>query len=220
MSDLILCNSYIPWFMLLYDIYIHTYLHTHDHSVISDSLQPYELLPARLFSPWNSPGKNPGVSSHSLLQWIFLTQGLNPSLLHCRQILYHLSRQESSSGHGQLVFESPLQGQGVSQLPSSRETSPSIPRICSSLEKGLFKGKVLPWHPGPLMWSISGWQGCYRTNLEVKSPTYASLHSYPKRRPEKLQISAISNGRWDVQESGEGRTSERKTSQTGELGMR
>jgi len=30
---------------------------------------------------------------HFLLQGIFLTQGLNPGLLHCRQILYHLSRQ-------------------------------------------------------------------------------------------------------------------------------
>ena len=32
---------------------------------------------------------------HSLLQGIFLTHGLNPSLLHCRQILYHLSHQGS-----------------------------------------------------------------------------------------------------------------------------
>ena len=29
------------------------------------------------------------------LQGIFLTQGLNPHLLHCRQILYHLSHQRS-----------------------------------------------------------------------------------------------------------------------------
>ena len=28
---------------------------------------------------------------HSLLQRIFLTQGSNLGLLHCRQILYHLS---------------------------------------------------------------------------------------------------------------------------------
>ena len=40
-----------------------------------------------------SPGKNTGVHSHSLLQGIFPTQGLNPGLLHCRQILYHLSHQ-------------------------------------------------------------------------------------------------------------------------------
>ena len=38
---------------------------------------------------WNSPGKNTGVDCHSLLQGIFLTQGSNPGLPHCRQILYH-----------------------------------------------------------------------------------------------------------------------------------
>ena len=39
---------------------------------------------------WTSPAKNTEVGSHSLLQWIYLTQGLNLgllSLLHCRQIL-------------------------------------------------------------------------------------------------------------------------------------
>ena len=46
-------------------------------------------------SPWNSPGKNTRVGCHSLLQGIFLTQRLNPGFLHCRQILYHLSRQGS-----------------------------------------------------------------------------------------------------------------------------
>ena len=35
----------------------------------------------------NSPGKNTRVGSHSRLQGIFPTQGLNPGLLHCRQIL-------------------------------------------------------------------------------------------------------------------------------------
>ena len=45
--------------------------------------------------PWNSPGKNTGVGCHSLLQGIFPTQGLNPGLLHCRKILYHLSYQWS-----------------------------------------------------------------------------------------------------------------------------
>ena len=33
-------------------------------------------------------GKNTGVGCH-ILQGIFPTQGLNPGLLHCRQILYH-----------------------------------------------------------------------------------------------------------------------------------
>ena len=35
-------------------------------SVVSDSLQPHELLlPIRLLCPWNSPGKNTGVGCHS-----------------------------------------------------------------------------------------------------------------------------------------------------------
>ena len=46
-----------------------------------------------LFGPWNSPGKDTGVGS--LLQGIFLTQGLNPGLLHCRQILCCLSHHGS-----------------------------------------------------------------------------------------------------------------------------
>ena len=64
-------------------------------SVGSSSLQPRRLLPARLLWPWDSPGRSTGVGCHFLLQGIFLTQGLNPFLLHCRQILYHLSHQGS-----------------------------------------------------------------------------------------------------------------------------
>ena len=48
-----------------------------------------------LYSPWNSLGQNTGVGSLSLLQGIFPTQGSNPGLLHCRQILYQLSHKGS-----------------------------------------------------------------------------------------------------------------------------
>ena len=37
-------------------------------SVMSGSLQPHGLYPARLLCPWDSPGKNPGVGYHFLLQ--------------------------------------------------------------------------------------------------------------------------------------------------------
>ena len=46
-------------------------------------------------SPWISPGQTIGVGSLSLLREIFPTQGLNPGLLHCRQILYQLSHKGS-----------------------------------------------------------------------------------------------------------------------------
>ena len=42
-----------------------------------------------------SPGQNTGVGSCSILQGIFPTQGLNPGLPNCRQILYQLSHQGS-----------------------------------------------------------------------------------------------------------------------------
>ena len=54
---------------------------------------PNSLQPHGLYSPWNSPGHNSGVGSLSLLQGIFLTQGLNLGLLHCRWILYQLSHE-------------------------------------------------------------------------------------------------------------------------------
>ena len=60
-------------------------------SVISDFATP-STVAHQLLGPWDAPGKNTGVGSHSRLQGIFLTQGLNLGLLHCRQILYHLSQ--------------------------------------------------------------------------------------------------------------------------------
>ena len=50
-----------------------------------------DSLPAE---PQTKP-KNTGVGTLTLLQRIFLTQELNQGLLHCRQILYQLSYQES-----------------------------------------------------------------------------------------------------------------------------
>ena len=44
---------------------------------------------------WVSPGKNTGVGCHLFLQGIFLTQGLNPGLLHCRQTLYPCATREA-----------------------------------------------------------------------------------------------------------------------------
>ena len=60
-------------------------------SVMSDSLWPYRLQPARFLCPWDSPGKNTGGGCRTLLQGIFPTKGSNWDLLHCRQILYGMS---------------------------------------------------------------------------------------------------------------------------------
>ena len=56
---------------------------------------PMDCSPPGSSTCGDSPGKNTGVGRHVLLQGIFQTQGLNPGLPHCRQILYCLSHQES-----------------------------------------------------------------------------------------------------------------------------
>ena len=67
--------------------------------VVPDSLLHHGLQPTRLLCPWDFPGKDTGVGCHFLLQGIFPTQGSNPGLLHCRQILYQLSFKGSPIPH-------------------------------------------------------------------------------------------------------------------------
>ena len=68
-------------------------------SVVSDSLRLHEL-----YSPWNSPGQNTGIGSHSLLRGIFPTQGSKPGLPHCRWILYQLSPREAQEYWSRVVY--------------------------------------------------------------------------------------------------------------------
>ena len=75
-------------------------------SVVSGSLGSHGL-----HSPRNSPGQNTGVGFCSLLQGIFLAQGSNPGLPHCRWILYQLSHQ------GKCIF--PFLPQKAASLPVS-----------------------------------------------------------------------------------------------------
>ena len=68
----------------------------------------------RRLCPWNSPGQNTGVGSHSLLQGIFPTQWSNPGLPRCRWILYSLSHQGS-----------PVNSVNISQTPTVMTQRPS-----------------------------------------------------------------------------------------------
>ena len=53
----------------------------------------------------DSPGRNTGVGCYVLLQGSFPTQESNPGLLHCKQILYHLSHRGSQGVNGMLYKE-------------------------------------------------------------------------------------------------------------------
>ena len=87
-------------------------------SVVSNSLQPHGLKPIRLLWPWNSPGKNIGVGCYSFFQGIFPT-GLNLGLSQWRQILYHLSHQESPTTLPKLVYIPCTGHPCLSLIPSS-----------------------------------------------------------------------------------------------------
>ena len=54
----------------------------------------------RFLHPWNFPGRSTGVGCHFLLQRIFPTQGSNPGLPHCKQMLL------PSEPPGKLINES------------------------------------------------------------------------------------------------------------------
>ena len=90
----------------------------------------------RSYSPWNSPGLNTGAGSHSLFQRIFPSQGLNPGLPHCRQILYQVSHQGS-----------------LRILESESEVAQSCPTLCDPMDcslsgssvHGIFQARVLEW---------------------------------------------------------------------------
>ena len=88
--------------------------------------------------PWNSPGQNTGVVSLFLLQGIFPTQGSNPGLPHCRQILYQLSHQGSPRILEWVAYPSP----GDLPDPGIKPGSPALQADSLLTE---LSGKAL-WH--------------------------------------------------------------------------
>ena len=72
------------------------YVYVYAESVMSDSAAPWTVAPLSMPGSsvhGDSSGKNTGVDCHALLWGILPTQELNPGLLHCKLILYHLSQQ-------------------------------------------------------------------------------------------------------------------------------
>ena len=115
----------------------------HPYSIVSDSLQPHAL-----YSPWNSPGQNTGVGSLSLLQGIFPTQGSNPGLPHCRQILHQLSHQGSPRILEWLAYPFP------GAVPDSGIKPGSLALQADSLPAELPGKPTWPSKPKIFIWSF------------------------------------------------------------------
>ena len=136
-------------------------------SVMSDSLWPHGL-----YSPWNSPDQNTGVGSLSLLQGIFPTQESNPSLPHCRRILYQLSHKGSPR-----ILE-------WAAYPFSRGSSrPSNQTGVSCIAGGFFTNWVmreaLEWH---CIQFRSEAQSCLTLcdPMDYSTPGFPVLHQLPE----------------------------------------
>ena len=108
-------NLALPVFLFKYISFNMCVKVIQSHLTLFDPMEP-----TRLLCPRDSPGRNTGVGYHALLQGFFLTQGLNPGLLHCRQILYYLSH------HG-----------GVLSFPAGSDGEESA---CSAGDPGLTPG--------------------------------------------------------------------------------
>ena len=127
--------------------------------IMSDSLQHHGLQ-----GPWNL-GQNTEVGS-SLLQGIFPTQGWNPGLPHCRQILYQVSHKGSkttlewvvypfSSGSSQPGIELVSPALQVDSLPTELSEKPptvkviqSCTTLCNPMDymvHGILQAKILEW---------------------------------------------------------------------------
>ena len=128
-------------------------------SVMSDSLQE-PVDSTRLLCPWDSPGKNTGVSCHSLPQGTFLTQGRNPDVLRCRQ-----------TRHCRVTGNAPSRVFAGTQPPGWLPTGRGAAASCKghSCFRGHFKNHGLANFPGlssafPMLkprMELLGCGGCY-----------------------------------------------------------
>ena len=77
--------------LALFDFYLPKESESVGRSIMSDSLRlPMDYCPPASSCAWNFPGKDTVATPFSR-EFSFDPQGSNPGLLHCRQILYHLS---------------------------------------------------------------------------------------------------------------------------------
>ena len=128
-------------------------------SVMSDSLWPYGLYPARLLWPWDSPGKNTGVGCHAL-QRIFPIQGSNLPLLRL------LHRQANS----------------LSLAPPGKPPLPYTHSIYLALTTGHVWQNLLGWPgrmssrcPAPRDWKSSGFNSGQSHYLLLCPPLHPSF---------------------------------------------
>ena len=104
-------------------------------SVVSDSLRPHGLQPARLLCPWNSPGKNTGLGCLFLLQEICWMQGNEPESPALQVDLYQLSHHISFRDLCAVLSHSVMSNSAIPWAVASQ-----VP-----LTMGILQARTLEW---------------------------------------------------------------------------
>ena len=131
---------------------------------MSDCLWPHGLGPTRLLCPWDSLGKNTGVSCHSFLQEIFLIQGSKLRFSHCRQLPYCLSHCGTES-------------------PVPRKEPACQCRRRKRTESGLWVGKILGGGNGNSL------QYSCLENFMDRGDWWATVHGVAKSQTQLKRLS-------------------------------
>ena len=92
----------------------------------------------------DSPGKNTGVGCHALLQGIFPTQGSNPGLPQCRQILYSLNHHNKYNKCCLYLYQA--KGRYIRKAQQHLKHSPLVKELKNTKEKliGLMRSRPNP----------------------------------------------------------------------------
>ena len=106
---------------------------------MSDSLWPHGLEPSRLLCPWNYPGKNTGVGSHSFLQGSCLPRDWTRRVSSIADFPSGSDSKESASNAGD-----PSSITGSGRFPGEGN---GYPLQYSCLENSMERGAW--WAPGP-----------------------------------------------------------------------
>ena len=153
------------------------------------------------WSLWNSPGKNIGVGSHSLLQGIFPTQGLNTGLLIAgrfvtiwatRDANIHTERFKESA-HTILEYHGGRQVQKLQDGPASWRTRKSQFNSQFRSENHLLAKFTLAQGRSVLLFRTSaGWMGpthIMEHNLFYSKSTNLNVSLIQKHSPRDMQNS-------------------------------
>ena len=125
------------------------------------------MQPHGLYSLWNSLGQNTGVGSLSFLQGIFLTQGLNSGLPHCRadSLPAEPWGKPKNTGVGSLSLPDPEiePGSPVLQVDSLRIELSGKPNGTNRLLKSFYSRLCSKWWPVSYClwshWRYQHWMG-------------------------------------------------------------